>query len=481
MKYYLEKGGEVKVVLAFKDTARVESFNDLFGFLKEKEIFKGDSGEVYSHISHEGASVVFLGLGEEEKLQYETLRRGFFSLGIELQKKKVNSIGLTVPRFGDRCYGKTNKAIWEGLLQSQYDFDKFKSEKKPKVLLQDVYLDIVEGEAEKVESVIEETQLLMDGVFLARDLVNEPAMNMYPEVLAKEAVDRLAPVGIDVKVLGRKEIQDLKMEAFLSVARGSSKEPKFIVMTYKGNPDSQEKLALVGKGLTYDSGGYSLKSAAGMATMHSDMAGSASVIGAMYSIAANKLRKNVVAIVAACENMVSGDAYKTGDIIGSMSGKTIEVENTDAEGRLTLADALWYAATVEKADKIVDLATLTGACVVALGSINTGAIANDEELMDAVNSAAKLAGEPVWQLPNNEEYKELFKSHFADLKNTGGRGAGAITAGMFLQEFVNDTPWVHMDIAGTAFLDKEAGYLPKGATGVPVKTLFYLAKDMDQR
>jgi leucyl aminopeptidase len=163
-----------------------------------------------------------------------------------------------------------------------------------------------------------------------------------------------------------------------------------------------------------------------------------------------------------------------------MSGKTIEVENTDAEGRLTLADALWYAATVEKADKIVDLATLTGACVVALGNINTGAIANNQELMEAVNTAASLAGEPVWQLPSNEEYKDLFKSHFADLKNTGGRGAGAITAGMFLQEFVNDTPWVHMDIAGTAFLDKAAGYLPKGASGVPVKTLFYLVKDLDQ-
>ncbi len=480
MKFHLKKGGDVQVLMSFKETDKVENHNDLFSFLKDKELFKGDAGEVYSHISHEGDSVVFLGLGEEEKLEYETLRKAFFSLGNELQKKKVKSIGLSVPKFGDRCYGKTNKAIWEGLLQSQYDFDKYKSEKKPKVLLEDVYLEIVSGKEEKVESVIKETQMVMDGVFLTRNLVNEPAINLYPEVLAKEAVDKLTPVGVNVKVLGQKEIEDLKMEAFLSVARGSSKEPKFIIMTYMGNPDSEEKLALVGKGLTYDSGGYSLKPAAGMATMHSDMAGSASVIGAMYAIAANKLKKNVVAIVAACENMVSGDAYKTGDIIGSMSGKTIEVENTDAEGRLTLADALWYASTVEKADKIVDLATLTGACIVALGSVNTGAIANDEKLMKDVVTAAGLAGEPVWQLPNNEDYKELFKSHFADLKNTGGRSAGAITAGMFLQEFVNDTPWVHLDIAGTAFIDKAAGYLPKGASGVPVKTLFYLAKDIEQ-
>lgn len=480
MKFYLEKGGDVEILLSFKETEKVDRFNDFFSFLKDKELFKGDASEVYSHISHEGDSVVFLGLGEEEKLQYDTLRKAFFSLGIELQKKKVKSIGVSVPKFGDRCYGKINKAVWEGLLQSQYDFDKYKSEKKPKVLLEDVYLEIFSGEEAKVESVIRETQMVMDGVFFTRDLVNEPAMNMYPEVLAKAAIDKLSPVGVDVKVLGQKEIEELKMEAFLSVARGSSKEPKFIIMTYMGNPDSEEKLALVGKGLTYDSGGYSLKPAAGMATMHSDMAGSASVIGAMYAIASNKLKKNVVAIVAACENMVSGDAYKTGDIIGSMSGKTIEVENTDAEGRLTLADALWYASTVEKADKIVDLATLTGACVVALGSVNTGAIANDEKLMKDVVTAAGLAGEPVWQLPNNEDYKELFKSHFADLKNTGGRSAGAITAGMFLQEFVNDTPWVHLDIAGTAFIDKAAGYLPKGASGVPVKTLFYLAKDIEQ-
>jgi len=477
MKFLFESGGETKVILVFKDSSSVECENELFGFLKERNIFKGNCGEVYSHISKE-ESFLFLGLGDENKLDFQALRKAFFNLGEKAQKLSVKSIGIKVPKFGDLCYSNTNKAIAEGLLQSQYSFDKFKSEKKDKVLLEEVYLKILDEKMDKVKVAVLEIQTIVEGVFLTRDLVNEPAINMYPETLGKAAVDTLSPLGVQVKVYGKKEIEDMGMVAFLAVAKGSEKEPQFIVMKYKGDPSSNEKLALVGKGLTYDSGGYCIKTADGMSTMHSDMAGSASVIGALYSIAKAGLKKNVVGIVAACENMISGGAYKTGDIIGSMSGKTIEVGNTDAEGRITLADALWYAATVENADKIVDLATLTGACVVALGSINTGAISNNDLLMEHIKDAAKISGEPVWELPHDEEYKELFKSHFADLKNTGGRWAGAITAGMFLQEFVNDTPWVHLDIAGTSYISGSRGYLPKGATGVPVKTLFNLIKNM---
>ncbi len=477
MNFLLKAGGDVNVVLAFKDTEEVNKGSDLFKFLKEKKLFKGSEGEVYTHLSKD-ESFVFLGLGDEKKLNFQSLRKSFFLLGEKAQKLNITSLSISVPRFGDLCYTTTIKSLAEGLIQSQYSFEKFKSDKKEKTFLEDIYLEVLEEKREKVEAGLKEIETIMEGVFITRDLVNEPAMNMYPETLAKAAVDNLSSLGIDVKVYGQKEIEEMDMIAFLAVSKGSEKEPKFIVMNYKGDPSSEEKLALVGKGLTYDSGGYSIKTAEGMATMHSDMAGSASVIGALYSIAKAGIKKNVIGIVAACENMISGGAYKTGDIIGSMSGKTIEVGNTDAEGRITLADALWYAATVEKANKIVDLATLTGACVVALGSINTGAITNDESLMDDIREAAKISGEPVWELPHDEEYKELFKSHFADLKNTGGRWAGAITAGMFLQEFVNDTPWVHLDIAGTSFISGSRGYLPKGATGVPVKTLFNLVKNM---
>ncbi len=355
-------------------------------------------------------------------------------------------------------------------------FEKYLSKKKVLPTVKDVYLDVLEDRKDKTVGIIEETEAVLEGVFLARDLVNERAINMYPELLANTAKDNLKGLEVEVEIFGKSEIEKLDMKAFLAVSEGSNKEPKFIVMTYNGDPDSKEKLALVGKGLTYDSGGYSLKPSASMETMYTDMAGSAAVIGAMKSIAKSKLKRNVVAIVAACENLISSGAYKPGDIIGSMSGKTIEVLNTDAEGRLTLADALWYAATVVKADKIVDLATLTGACVVALGNVTTGAVTNNEDLMSEVKEASELAGEPIWELPNNEDYKELYKGTFSDLKNTAGRGAGTITAGLFLGEFVNDVPWVHLDIAGTSYLDKAAGYLPQGATGVHVKTLFNLVK-----
>lgn len=477
MNFILEKGGQIEVVLAFKDDNSISNHKELYDFIKEKGIFKGKEGEVYTDLNMNGDSVIFFGLGDEKKLDFQRIRKSFYKLGRELEKYKFESAGITVPKFEELCYRKTNAAIAEGLLQSQYKFDKFKSDKKGEPSLKEIYLDILEDKKDKVKQGIKEIEIIMEGIFLARDLVNEPPINMYPEALSKAAKENLEDLGIKVDIYGRKEIEEIGMEAFLTVSKGSEKEPQFIVMTYNGDESSEEKIALVGKGLTYDSGGYSLKPSASMATMHSDMAGSASVIGAMKAIAKSNLKKNVVAIIAACENLISGGAYKPGDIIGSMSGKTIEVDNTDAEGRITLADALYYAATVVKADKIVDLATLTGACVVALGSVTTGAISNDESLMNEINEASNIAGEYICQLPSHDEYRELNKSSVADIKNTGGRGAGAITAGLFLEEFVEDKPWVHLDIAGTSFIGKQRGYLPKGATGVPVKTLYYFIKE----
>lgn len=476
MKFNIGKGGEVEILLVLGESAILEKGSELFSYLKEKELFKGGLSEVYADVSPKGENIVLLGLGEEEKLDFNQIRKAFHKLGSELMKYKIESIGVTIPRFGDLCYRKTMRSVVEGLLQSEYGFEKYLTKKKVVPSVKEVYFDILEDKKDKVLQVIEETEIVLEGVFLARDLVNERSMNMYPEVLAKAAVDNLKGLDVKVDVYGKSEIEELGMQAFLAVSAGSDKEPKFIVMTYNGDSESDERLALVGKGLTYDSGGYSLKPAASMETMYTDMAGSAAVIGAMRAIAKSGLKRNVVAIVAACENLISGGAYKPGDIIGSMSGKTIEVLNTDAEGRLTLADALWYAATVVKADKIIDLATLTGAVVVALGDINTGAVTNDNNLMNQVKQASELAGEPIWELPNNDEYKELYKGTFADLKNTGGRGAGTVSAGLFLGEFVNDVPWVHLDIAGTSYLDKGMGYLPKGATGVHVKTLYYLVK-----
>ncbi len=324
---------------------------------------------------------------------------------------------------------------------------------------------------------LEEGIILAKSTILARNLVNEPANVLSPMELAEEATKAGNESGFEVEILEKNAIEALGMKAFLEVARGSSNPPKLIVMRYFGESENKEEiLGLVGKGLTYDSGGYSIKSNDGMVTMKSDMGGAASVIGAMSAIAKSKLNINVVAVIASCENMISGDAYKPGDIIGSMAGKTIEVLNTDAEGRLTLADAVYYTVTKEKVTEIIDLATLTGAVLGALGLTTTGVVTNNQGFYKQLEEASRVSGEQVWQLPSFEEYKKLIVSDIADLKNIGGKYAGTITAGLFIGEFIGNVPWMHLDIAGTAWAESESEYISKGGTGVAVRTLYYLAK-----
>lgn len=473
MKFNFGKNSKFDVILTFENT-NIE--NETFKFITSNEIFNSKVGETYINLNNDNSGLIFLGLGNQDKLKLDQIRLAAFKLGQELTKFKIKDFNVELEALNNIELFNVVNAFTEGLLQSSSSFDKHITEKKAKTSLENIFY-IVNDEA-TAQNAIVEAETLFAGIEITRELVNERAFNMYPEVLAESAIKYLEPVGVDVKVLGQKEIEALKMDAFLAVSQGSDREPKFIVMTYNGDPSSDEKIAFVGKGLTYDSGGYSLKPSASMADMHNDMAGSATVIGAMHSIAKAKLKKNVVGIVAACENLVNGTAYKVGDIIGSMAGKTIEVLNTDAEGRLTLADALWYASTEVKADKIIDLATLTGACIMALGNITTAAITNDDEFLKELMLASEVSGEPIWQLPAYEEYNEFFKSDFADLCNTNtkGVGAGTITAGLFLQNFVNETPWIHLDIAGTAYNKSASKYFPKGATGVHVKTLFNLVK-----
>ena len=468
MNFHIEKGGLIEIITVFEDFTDIKGATGLCNFVKANDLFKAKNGEIYSDVSHKGDNLILLGLGKEEELTDDKITKAFYKLGKELMKLKVKSINIESDL--------SVQAIVEGLLQAEYSFEKYLTEKKVIPTLTDVYISSSKTTKEDIKLAIDKATLLTESVFFARDLVNEPAIVLTPKKLSLTAQKELSALGVNVDIYGRDEISEMGMEAFLAVSKGSSHEPQFIVMSWNGNPDSDKKIALVGKGLTYDSGGYSIKPTDSMVDMKSDMAGSAAVIAAMKAIATSNLKENVVAIVAACENMISGGAYKPGDVIGSMSGKTIEILNTDAEGRVTLADALWYAATAIKADKIIDVATLTGACVVALGHTYTGAITNNNELMNKVKEASVLAGENIWQLPTHDDYKELIKGSVGDLVNTGGRGAGTITAGLFLQEFVNDIPWVHLDIAGTSFLNKPCGYLPKGATGALVKTLYYLVE-----
>jgi len=344
-------------------------------------------------------------------------------------------------------------------------------------------LTIVDADASKVPSFEQGSQkgsILAEATNVARDMVNEPANYMTPGDMAEKAKELAEKYGLGLDVLEREQMQELGMGALLGVAQGSQQPPKFIVLRYKGNDTDEVDVALVGKGLTFDSGGISIKPAAGMGDMKGDMAGGAAVMAAISAIAELKPKVNVMALVGAAENLLSGSATKPADVLVAMNGKTIEVENTDAEGRLTLADALGYA-NKEGAKRIIDVATLTGAMTVALGTVCTGAFTNNQELVDKVIAAGAEAGEKIWQMPMYEEYKEQNKSDTADIKNTGGRPAGAITAAQFVGEFAGDTPWVHLDIAGTNMTNKERTYLVKGATGVPVRTLVNLVLSLAEK
>lgn len=476
LKITFEKQGDIRILPVFPGNLPEEVSESTREWLTKGGRFAGKLGEVYADIAPGHENLILVGLGEREKLDYESLRTMAYKAIKAVSDLKIEQANFIIPEIPELADPLALKAILEGALQNEYAFDKYKTVAKPSekpdlsICLEAEWMD---GKAE----ILQEIETLMEGVTLARDLINEPPNVLTPVHLANYAKDTLEPLGVKVTIFDEEEIEHLGMEAFLSVAKGSGKPPRLIRMEYLPQGEEEKSLVLVGKGLTFDSGGYSLKPTKGMVDMKCDMSGAAAVIGAMYALAKNKGERNVVAVVAACENMISGYSYKPGDIIGSMSGKTIEVLDTDCEGRVTLADALYYAATECNPEAIVDAATLTGACVVALGSTYSGAVTNDESLFHDVKKASEAAGEPIWLLPSHDSYRDLIKGTIGDVKNYGDRWAGAITAGLFLEHFVNEVPWLHLDIAGTAFLSKPERYLPKGATGVMVKTFYELGKE----
>lgn len=475
LKFTIGKKSGISVFLAFEDSFG-ELKESVQNFLEKRKVFSGKKGEVTPVFGGE-EDYILLGLGKKEDLNLEALRLATFKLRKELEALKIDEVSLELPDLKvneDRklCAIKSTKALVEGFSQGDYKFDEYQTKKEETPYELTVDFVVRDGYEDKTKLAIDEMTHVMEGTFLARDLVNRPPIDLYPETLAEAAVDSLEPLGIQVTVYDKEEIEKMDMHAFLAVAEGSEKEPKFIVMEYtpvKGG----EVTALVGKGLTYDSGGYALKPAKGMDTMNSDMAGSASVIGTLYALAKNKVKRNVVGIIAACENMISGGAYKNGDIISSKKGSTIEVGNTDAEGRLTLADAIYYAATETEAVEVYDIATLTGAAIVAVGAETTAVMTNNDELWEGLEKAAEETGEFMHRLNDNHRLRESIKSDRADISNTGSsRWAGSQTAGLFLEHFVEGKPWIHLDIAGPSYNDGAYDYLPKYATGTPVKTLY---------
>ena len=334
---------------------------------------------------------------------------------------------------------------------------------------------ILAEDSAALQSGIASGSAIAEGHGLARTLGMMPGNLCTPEYLADTARDIAKRHGLNVTVLGRPEMEQLGMGSFLCVAQGTPQDPKLIALEYSGGAQGAAPVVLVGKGLCFDSGGISIKPAQGMEWMKFDMCGAAGVLGAMEAIARLKLKVNVVGLVGSTTNMPSGTAVKPGDVVKSMSGKYIEIINTDAEGRLVLADVLAYARRYKPA-AVVDAATLTGACVIALGHTATGVMGNDAALVQEVIKAGTRAGEPGWELPMWDDYKELIKSDVADIKNSGGRPAGTITAALFLKEFADGYPWVHLDIAGTAYTESDLGTVPRGPTGIPVGTFVELVR-----
>ena len=439
-------------------------------FIEEEE-FKGKSNSTAFTRLSSGASirkVILVGLGKADSFNAESLRRAAASAGKLAKKQKCKTLGISLSVWNDNT-AQTAQAIVEGLQLALYQDNRFKSEPEEKeTQVESVDLLGLSGE----EAAVTQANQIVSGVMLARELVAAPANDLTPVTMAEIAQEIASEHGLEIEILEREDCEKLGMGAFLGVAQASDLPPKFIHLTYKPQGTPKRKLAIVGKGLTFDSGGLNIKGAgSGIETMKMDMGGAAATLGAAKAIGQLKPDAEVHFISAATENMISGHAMHPGDVLKASNGKTIEVNNTDAEGRLTLADALVFADKLG-VEAIVDLATLTGACIVALGNDIAGLFTPSDELASELQKASESAGEKFWRMPMEDKYFEGLKSGIADMKNTGPRAGGSITASLFLKQFVKDTPaWAHLDVAGPVWTDKENGYHPSGATGFGVRTL----------
>ena len=437
--------------------------------LLEKD-FKGKKGQILNLeiLDSQIHSLNIIGLGKRNKIDYEYLLNSIADSARRICDKE-EKIGILLP--WEELENFSFNSIAEIIRLSIFRDNRFNHKKDERVTLKEVeFLSI----SEPKDISFKKVQDICAGVEFARELVAAPPNVLTPLEMSIQALNIAKNYDLKVKILDKKNCEDLSMGAYLAVAKGSDLEPKFIHLIYKSNDEIRKKIALVGKGLTFDSGGYNLKVGAGsqIDMMKYDMGGSAAVLGTAKAIGAIKPKGlEIHFIIASCENMINGSAFHPGDVIKASNGKTIEINNTDAEGRLTLADALTYASNLNP-DTIIDLATLTGACVIALGSDLAGLWSNNNELANELLKAASEVGEGMWRMPLQRSYKEGLKSHIADMKNTGPRGGGSITAALFLEEFFNeDINWAHIDIAGTCWSDKNKGLNPSGATGYGVRTL----------
>jgi leucyl aminopeptidase len=432
--------------------------------------FKGKEGSsVATRVGGNGGirKIIAVGLGKAEQLSLEGLRKAAASVARQAKKERVKTLGIQFPIWQENA-AATAQAIAEGLELALHQDTRFKSEPEDKtVKLEQVELLGLAGQ----DAAILRARQIVSGVILARELVAAPANIVTPITLAETALAIAQEYGLESHILEREDCEKLGMGAFLGVAQASDLPPKFIHLIYRPEGTPRRKLAIIGKGLTFDSGGLNIKGAgSGIEMMKTDMGGAAATLGAAKAIAQLKPDVEVHFISAATENMISGHAIHPGDILTASNGKTIEINNTDAEGRLTLADALVYTEKLG-VDAIVDLATLTGACVIALGDDIAGLWSPNDQLAEQLVQASAASGEKLWRMPMEEKYFDGMKSVVADMKNTGPRPGGAITASLFLKQFVKETPWAHLDVAGPVWADKEHGYNNVGATGFGVRAL----------
>jgi leucyl aminopeptidase len=464
-------------------TAAVVSVDALLGgaigALMDAKGFKGKPNEVavLHTLGRMPARVVAVcGLGKQADITADRVRDAAAEGCRALRKLGCRNVATTLLGAGTAGLDAavSARAITEGAALGLYTFTKYKAPEGPDV---DLVRIVVRDESmlSALSKAADAGAILAEATNLARDMVNEPANYMTPSRMAQVSLDVAAAHGLRATVLDKDEMVSLGMGALLGVAQGSAEPPKFIRLDYTGADPSSPRIGLIGKAITFDSGGISIKPSEGLAEMKDDMAGGASVIAAIMAIARLQVNANVSALIPAVENLPGGRAFRPGDVLKSLSGKTIEVISTDAEGRLVLADAISYAIR-ENMSPLVDIATLTGACRVALGDVYSGVFSNNEEVAARFLRAAKSAGEKMWRMPLADEYRELNKSQIADIKNTGNRYGGAITAALFISEFAGSVPWLHADIAGTSNSSKEYGVMVKGATGVPVRTLCEFVK-----
>jgi len=443
--------------------------------LQEEEEIKGEAKSVsIIHTMGRMAAkkLIVIGMGAPEKFQFQLAREAWGRAAkTVLAKGKEKSVAIDLPVTKRMPSERLAQALTEAFGLADYRYEGYRQKAKQEAeSVAEVRLLASEEAEEAVFAGVVRGLALVAGTNLARTLVNEPANYLPPRVLKEMAVEVANRHGMGVEVLDLEKMKEMGMGGVLSVAQGSAEEPYVVAIRYQGRETWDDVIGLVGKGVTFDTGGISLKPAAGMERMKSDMGGAAAVLGVMEALGRLRPQANVLAVIGLVENMPSGTAYRPGDIITTLSGKTVEIISTDAEGRLVLADCITYAKQ-QGVGCLIDAATLTGGITIALGNTCTGAMTNNQKLVEELLAAAEEAGERLWQLPTFEEYAELNKSLVADLKNSGGRPAQSITAAMFLKEFAGETPWVHLDIAGTAFAQSASDMQPVGGTGVMTRTI----------